>query len=301
VTGIGIDYQGNVGIGTTSPSAGAGFTSTGLTIADTDSTNEYPFLSFRRSTGSDWTLFSGLNSTDFSLRYGSTDYLTVSSTGNADFSSLTTGTVYSNNGVLTNTDPSDINLKTNVLNLPDGTLDKILGLRTVSYNWKSTGDGALGFIAQEVQDIFPELVGTNNDGSLGLYTTQFIPLLTKAIQEQQMESDEVKSESKWQTLSDLVATLQTAINDVVEKITAMTDEFRTKKVCLGENGNETCVTKEQLDELMKLLPSPTSTPAPVVNPTTIPEGSPEVTLVPTVSPTSLPTVEPSPTSSPSSE
>jgi len=218
---------------------------------------------------------------------GGVSKFSISNTGSVTTSSLTTGTVYSNNGVLTNTDPSDINLKTNVLSLPDGTLDKVLGLRTVSYNWKSTGDGALGFIAQEVQQVFPELVGTNNDGSLGLYTTQFIPLLTKALQEQQVEVDTQKTK-----LDEFTAFVKNVFTEFKNK-------FRTKELCIGEDGSETCVTKEQLDELIKLLPSPT--PTAVTSPSVSPESSSEVTTTPTVSPTPIPTVEPSPTSSPISE
>ena len=246
---------------------------------------------------------------------GNTGYVGIGTTGpgeklevagNIKTSSLTTGTVYSNSGVLTNTDPSDINLKTNVLNLPDGTLDKVLGLRTVSYNWKSTGDGAIGFIAQEVQDIFPELVGTNSDGSIGLYTTQFIPLLAKAIQEQQLQIDEVKlstmsasiSKEEWDSTNNLI---QMISNKLTAFINSIKDKFRTKELCLGEEGNETCVTKEQLDELLKLVPTPSTTPTPVVTPSVSPESSPEAIVVPTVSPTSVPTTETSPTSSPSSE
>ncbi|MFZ3301177.1 MAG: hypothetical protein WA152_00505, partial [Microgenomates group bacterium] len=91
-------------------------------------------------------------------------------------------------------------------------------------------------------------------------------------------------------LDELIAYVESVIN-------GFKDKFVTKQLCVGENENETCVTKEQLDELLKLVPTPSTIP--VV--TSTPESSPEVTIVPTVSPTPMPTIEPSPTSSPSPE
>ena len=103
------------------------------------------------------------------------------------------GTVYSNAGVLTNTDPSDEILKNNILTLEDGTLDKLLGLRPVSFNWKSTGDGALGFIAQEVEELANSLgydfsgveVPENEESMYRLRYAEFVVPIVKAMQEQQ--------------------------------------------------------------------------------------------------------------------
>ena len=106
--------------------------------------------------------------------------------------SLGTGTVYSNAGSLTNTNPSDIRLKKNILNIND-TLSKILNLRPVTFNWKSNEEPSIGFIAQEVEPIFPELVRTETDGYKGLLSTEFIPLLVKGIQEQQTQITSLQS------------------------------------------------------------------------------------------------------------
>lgn len=102
------------------------------------------------------------------------------------------GTVYSNNGVLTNTDPSDVNLKYDILDL-NSSLVKITNLRPVSFKWKNNNVLSHGFIAQEVEQILPELVSVNADGTKGLYTTQFIPYIVKAIQEQQSEIESFQS------------------------------------------------------------------------------------------------------------
>ena len=220
--------------------------------------------------------------------------------GNIKSSTLGTGTIYSNSGVLTNTDPSDENLKNNILTLEDGTLDKLLGLRPVSFDWKSTGDGALGFIAQEVDEIFPELVGSNSDGTLGLYTTQFIPALAKAIQEQQLEIDGLSSatesaqlveiEESVGVLEGLVVEIRGWIEELQSKWEALADSLTTKKVnteelCVGEPEDKTCLNQDQVDQLMELLPSPTpdpsNTPEPSASPS--PSPSPEPSLDPEAS------------------
>jgi hypothetical protein len=224
----------------------------------------------------------------------SQDIMTASASGVTKFTigndgtvttTLGTGTVYSNAGVLTNTDPSDINLKQNVLTLSDGTLGKVLGLRAVSYEWKRDGSGALGFIAQEVKSLFPELVGSNADGSLGLYTTQFIPVLTKAIQEQQLQIDEIKLSSASANISqnawlDLVALIDT----ISAKIEEWSNKFTTKQLCVNDETGEVCITKTDLQKLLDNLPSPSPSP------TASASATPEPSLVPlsSVSPSLIP-------------
>jgi hypothetical protein len=53
----------------------------------------------------------------------------------------------------------------------------------------------IGFIAQEVEQVIPELVNTNADGTKGLYSLEMIPFLVKALQEQQMLIEKLQSEN----------------------------------------------------------------------------------------------------------
>ena len=113
-----------------------------------------------------------------------------------NFSSLGTGTVYSNGGTLTNTNPSDERLKDNIKSISWG-LNEIMQLRPVEYNWKDdkTNQGKqYGFIAQEVQAIIPDLVkeftipaneekGIEETKRLGLEKDGIYAALVKAIQE----------------------------------------------------------------------------------------------------------------------
>jgi len=103
------------------------------------------------------------------------------------------GTVYSNGHMLTNTDPSDLRLKNNIISFGDA-LNKIMLLNPVSFQWKETGEKSQGFIAQEMEEILPELVGQDSNGYKGIYTTKLIPYLVKAIQEQENEITELRNE-----------------------------------------------------------------------------------------------------------
>lgn len=82
---------------------------------------------------------------------------------------------------------SDRRLKENITDLPPQ-LANILALRTVEFDYiQSEGGGhQIGFIAQEVQDIYPDLIGERADGMLTLTDlNKNDARLIKAIQEQQ--------------------------------------------------------------------------------------------------------------------
>jgi hypothetical protein len=67
-------------------------------------------------------------------------------------------------------------------------IKEVLKLKPVQYNWKKRKQDhkSLGLIAQELQPVIKELVVTNEtDGMLNVNYTELIPILIKAIQEQQ--------------------------------------------------------------------------------------------------------------------
>jgi hypothetical protein len=68
-------------------------------------------------------------------------------------------------------------------------LGEILQLRPVRYEWKGRSDGKvnLGLIAQEVEPVIPELVqkAKGEAGMMSLNYIGLVPVLVKAIQEQQ--------------------------------------------------------------------------------------------------------------------
>lgn len=115
---------------------------------------------------------------------------------------------------------SDIRLKDNIVSLSSfgeksSTLDNVLGMNVISYNYKSQprmseaeGDTArsistmldtkvdakrhYGLSAQELQTIYPDLVETGQDGYLAINYIELVPILIRSIQELKAELDEVK-------------------------------------------------------------------------------------------------------------
>jgi|694.fasta_scaffold143514_3 hypothetical protein len=99
--------------------------------------------------------------------------------------------VYATIGVI---QTSDANFKTNIQPTQYG-LEEVLALNPVEYNWKDnpSGEKMVGLLAQEVQKIIPEAVVVPANGDpLGMKYTELIPVLVKAIQEQQKKIDELE-------------------------------------------------------------------------------------------------------------
>ncbi len=92
---------------------------------------------------------------------------------------------------------SDRRLKNNISTLNYG-LDEILQLKPVSYNWKNRPEKtqqSLGLIAQDLKAVISELVQVENDKEQLFHVnyTELIPVLIKAIQEQQEIINSLKS------------------------------------------------------------------------------------------------------------
>jgi hypothetical protein len=112
---------------------------------------------------------------------GSTNHFSFDSSGN--FIALANITAYGT--------PSDRKFKENIQDLPNA-LDKVLKLRPVTFDWKEETPqnsqvnlvNDVGFIAQEVQEVIPDLV-RDFDGSLSLRERGLIAYLVQAIKEQQ--------------------------------------------------------------------------------------------------------------------
>ncbi len=124
---------------------------------------------------------------------------------------------------------SDRRLKKNIVEIKYG-LEDVLKLNAVTYNWKNGSDSKLhlGFIAQEVDKIIPEIVSKSGlsdeeytrlekegkpiNDTYGMEYTGLIPVLVKAIQEQQqmIEDKALKIsqlEEKSKRMNDLEARL----------------------------------------------------------------------------------------------
>jgi len=99
---------------------------------------------------------------------------------------------------------SDKRLKKNIESL-DGMLDKIMLLNPTKYNFKTQADDeakSYGLIAQELEEVFPEVVTINGDDTNGngisdlrmVSYTELVPVLIKGMQEQQEMIKELRAE-----------------------------------------------------------------------------------------------------------
>ena len=93
-------------------------------------------------------------------------------------------TLYINTDGILSTTSSDINKKHNVKPIIYG-LETISQLNPVNFQWNVDESEDIGFIAQDIQNIIPESIETDWESNLIFKYEKLIPILTKAIQEQQ--------------------------------------------------------------------------------------------------------------------
>ena len=120
-----------------------------------------------------------------------------------DFRMADGGTFHANNDVIafSSTISSDKKLKTNIENINYG-LSDVLKLNGRQFDWKRKDRGHdIGFIAQEVEEVIPELVkevdGLNGEDSFKTVDyAKTTAVLVEAIKEQQKQIENLKSEIK---------------------------------------------------------------------------------------------------------
>jgi hypothetical protein len=90
---------------------------------------------------------------------------------------------------------SDERLKKNIETVKSG-LDKVMKLRGVTFNWKTDTENkstSLGFIAQEVQKVVPEVVTMGPDGYYMIEGGSLNAVLVEAVKELKAENDDLKA------------------------------------------------------------------------------------------------------------
>ncbi len=138
--------------------------------------------------------------------------------------------VYATNGTI---QTSDARMKKDIKDLPYG-LNEVMKLQPIIYKWKDEkmgDDNNLGFVAQDLQQVVKEVVvdhttrfnpetqkmETTKNDVLGVKYSELIPVLVKAIQEQQEQITTLKNEN---------ASMQDCLNSVCNNAT----ESKTKNV-----------------------------------------------------------------------
>ena len=99
------------------------------------------------------------------------------------------------NGLSFNT-TSARRFKDNILTFSQtSALDRVIQLRPVSFDWKKDGRHDLGLIAEEVEQVVPEVVSRDPAGDIaGLDYSRLTALLIAAMQKQQSEIEELRGE-----------------------------------------------------------------------------------------------------------
>ena len=88
---------------------------------------------------------------------------------------------------------SDARLKSNIVSL-GSTLSKLLQIDGKSYEIK--GKQKIGVLAQEIKEVFPELVSEDDNEMLSVNYQGLVPVLINALKEQQNEIDRLKEQEK---------------------------------------------------------------------------------------------------------
>ncbi len=114
---------------------------------------------------------------------------------------------------------SDRRLKKNIETLDYGIAD-LMQIRSVEYhlNAQDTNEKKhLGFIAQEMNEIIPEVVGTpdNPDEYMSIKYSELIPVLVNALQDQQEMIDTLTEENKY--FKNEIAEIKALLTEVKEK------------------------------------------------------------------------------------
>ena len=92
---------------------------------------------------------------------------------------------------------SDIRFKNNITPITNA-LDKINKIGGYTFEWnekshKETGKKDIGVIAQEVEEILPEIVDTRDNGYKAVDYSKLTALLIQSVKEQQVIIDNLKS------------------------------------------------------------------------------------------------------------
>ena len=107
---------------------------------------------------------------------------------NGDFTAGTINCSYLNASFDINSN-SDVNLKTNIKTV-ENAVETVNQLRGVSFDWKETGKSSYGVIAQELENVLPELVKTGENKSVNY--SGIISVLIEAVKELSAEVEELK-------------------------------------------------------------------------------------------------------------
>lgn len=204
-----ISANGNVGIGTSSPNAtlavsGTANISGNVVVSGTSATFANTItVSVNNTTGGGIILADDgdivdLNDGYCTMRFTSgVKVYSGNKTGSARILLGSDGAITANSNITAYGNASDINLKENIVRI-ENALDKVCKLGGYHFNYIGKTDKLVGVIAQEVQEVFPELVykynTENDDESIAVRYSHITAVLIEAIKEQQVQIAKLREE-----------------------------------------------------------------------------------------------------------
>ncbi len=210
-----VNSSGDVGIGITSPAktmhifqTEGGVGAKHATIRLGGFSTVGPDIAAYRHTGN--SNDQGLVFSTYHNSNGTTDTMTLDSLGDVKIeeslgigvaASSTTGRLDCSNDVVAFS-TSDKRLKENIKPL-ENSLDKVLKISGVEFDWKELTEEEketihgneghdIGVIAQEVEEILPQVVTTRDTGYKAVKYEKIVPLLIESVKELKREVDEIK-------------------------------------------------------------------------------------------------------------
>ena len=128
------------------------------------------------------------------------------------------------------TETSDRRLKTNIQPLKNA-LDNTLQLRGVSYNWmdeSKSRDNQIGVIAQEVEEIYPEFVHTDEEGMKSVNYSQMVAVLIEAVKDLNAKIEALENEnSDLKTQVSEIDAMKSQLNTIMKMLQVDTAETKT--------------------------------------------------------------------------
>lgn len=131
--------------------------------------------------------------------------------------------------------PSDLRYKKDIQKL-EGSLANVIKLRGINYLWRSdefpdksfSDKPQLGFIAQEIQTVYPEFVHEGEDGYLSVDYSRLTPVLVEAIKEQQQMIQELQKQiGEMKNLSSELSEVKAMVQRLAGKSTQQTSDAYT--------------------------------------------------------------------------
>lgn len=151
-------------------------------------------LTTKKTTGDIRMFTGGQAAAQERLRIASDGNVGIGTTDTSTYKLNVLGNVNASGGY---TQLSDIHLKKNFEPL-ENSLQKILQLKGVSFYWKdSSFDSSkqIGFVAQQVEKIFPEIIKTDSKGYKAMSYSQLAAPIVEAIREVNSENQKLKQEN----------------------------------------------------------------------------------------------------------